>query len=54
MADDTPTETVHCAECGHDVQPSKQSAASMLTGTVVTVQRCPGCESVLRTKATGL
>jgi methionyl-tRNA synthetase len=39
--------TIHCQTCGHDVQPQATHTASMLGGTVVTIERCPGCKAVL-------
>jgi len=40
-------ETTYCQSCGHDVRPQATHTASMIGGTVVTIERCPGCEAVL-------
>jgi hypothetical protein len=45
--DEEPARMIHCESCGHDVRPQATRTASMLGGTVVTIERCPGCEAVL-------
>ena len=47
--DQEPAKTTYCQSCGHDVRPQATHTASMLGGTVVTIERCPGCEAVLET-----
>ena len=43
--------TVYCSECKHQVVPDTARGASMVAGTVVTVDRCPGCEAVLAARS---
>ena len=47
MTDEEQAETTYCQSCGHHVRPQATHAASMLGGTVVTIERCPGCQAVL-------
>src|SRR5438128_6910628 len=47
--DEKPPKTTYCQSCGHDVRPQATHTASMLGGTVVTIERCPGCKAVLET-----
>jgi len=47
--DQEPAKTTYCQSCGHDVRPQATHTASMLGGTVVRIERCPGCEAVLET-----
>jgi len=47
--DEEPAKTTYCESCGHDVRPQATHTASMLGGTVVTIERCPGCAAVLET-----
>jgi hypothetical protein len=42
-----PAATTWCAECEHWVRPDRARGVSLLVGTVVTIDRCAGCETVL-------
>ena len=41
--------TMWCAECERSVEPTTTYAMSPLGGSLVTLQRCPVCESQLST-----
>lgn len=44
------TEQMDCPTCEHRVRPDTRQGASMVSGTVVVVHRCPGCGAILRTE----
>jgi NAD-dependent SIR2 family protein deacetylase len=43
--------TLYCSECQHEVEPETARSASMLAGTVIVVDRCPGCQAILRARS---
>jgi hypothetical protein len=51
MAEDKSAGQRFCSECGHWVKPDTNRSASMLAGTVVTIECCPGCRALLEAKA---
>lgn len=44
---ESPTEMTWCATCERWVQPATARTVSLIGPTVVTIHRCPDCESVL-------